>query len=469
MMINRQVLFYINNDEHEIKDSALATETLAEYLRKNCELNGTKIVCAEGDCGACSVLIRKENKYQSINSCIVPLFNLDGAHVITVEGIQDRDKLHPVQEKMIECQGAQCGYCTPGFICAMTGMVDELKKENKPITEKKARNYLTGNLCRCTGYQPIINAALKVDLNSVTLQEDKYQSTLEHLKSQKRDQASTVIEDTIYLPHTLGEAIKLKESIPGIRICAGATDLGVVVNKGKSSYQKILHLQKITELNNLHISGDQLHVGANISLSKFENFIQGHLPHLKELLHIFASPQIKNQGTIIGNMVNASPIGDTIPFLLITDSVIQVESLMGKRSIPLKDFYQGYKKIDLKSNEIVTGITISLPNKKDFYRLYKVSTRKDLDISTVTFAILKTPDKCRLALGGVGPTVSRIEIIENKLANNSIDQKLINDLKNDLTNLIHPLSDLRASKEYRLKVAQNFLQKFFDEYQGAAT
>jgi xanthine dehydrogenase small subunit len=466
-MINDHILFYINKDEHKITESSLATTTLAEYLRKNCELNGTKVVCAEGDCGACSVLIRKGDKYQSINSCIVPLFNLDGTHVITVEGIQDENKLHPVQEKMIECQGAQCGYCTPGFICAMTGMIDELKKENKLITEKKARNYLTGNLCRCTGYQPIINAALKVDLDSVTLQEDKYKSILQNLNSQNRDQTTTVIEDIIFLPQTLKEALDLKQKLPELKICAGATDLGVVVNKGKISYKKILHLQKISELNILSINGNQLHVGANISLSKFEYYIKDHLPHLKELLHIFASPQIKNQGTIIGNMVNASPIGDTIPFLLITDAVVQVQSSKNKRSVPLKDFYQGYKKIDLKPEEIVTGITITLPQKKDFYRLYKASTRKDLDISTVTFAILKTDKKCRLALGGVGPIVTRMETIENKLSGNIINQNLIDELKNDFANLIHPLSDLRASKEYRLKVTQNFLQKFHDEYQGA--
>jgi xanthine dehydrogenase small subunit len=468
-MLNNHIFFYINKDEHRITESSLATTTLAEYLRKNCELNGTKVVCAEGDCGACSVLVRKDDKYQSINSCIVPLFNLDGAHVITVEGIQDETKLHPVQEKMIECQGAQCGYCTPGFICAMTGMVDELKKENKPITEKKARNYLTGNLCRCTGYQPIINAALNIDFNSVTLQEDKYQLTLQNLNLEKRDQSSTIIEDTIYLPHTLKEALHIKETIPEIRICAGATDLGVVVNKGKISYQKILHLQKVSELNTLSIIGNQLHVGANISLSKFEVYIKDQLPHLKELLHIFASPQIKNQGTIIGNMVNASPIGDTIPFLLITDTVVQIQSNKKKRSVPLTDFYQGYKKIDLKPDEIVIGITITLPQKNDFYRLYKVSTRKDLDISTVTFAILKSSDKTRLALGGVGPIVMRMETIENKLTKGTINQNLIDELKNDLKNLIQPLSDLRASKEYRLKVSQNFLQKFFDEYQGAQT
>jgi len=351
----------------------------------------------------------------------------------------------------------------------MTGMVDQLKKENKTVTEKRAKNYLTGNLCRCTGYAPIINAALAIDLKEVILQEDKYQDILNRPELSHNLTQSTSIENTIFIPLQLSEALEIKKTHPEIRICAGATDLGVVVNKGKTTYQKILHLQKIAALNTIYIDNNQLYVGANVTLTDFENYIKSQLPHLKDLLHIFASPQIKNQGTLIGNMVNASPIGDTIPFLLITDAVVEIQSSSLKRNVPLQNFYLGYKQLDLKADEIVTGVHVTLPQKNDFYRLYKASTRKDLDISTITFAILIGKDRTRFALGGVGPIVARIDLIEQKLAKSPIDQKLINQLKKDIITLIHPLSDLRATKEYRLKVAQNYFQKFLDEYSGVVT
>ncbi len=450
---------------------------LGSFLRNEQSLTGTKIVCAEGDCGACTVLLAKDVgsdgklNFLPVNSCILPLYLINGAHVVTVEGIAETQgmnfNLHEVQQKMVDCNGAQCGYCTPGFICSMVGAVEKLKSENKVITEKKAKNFLTGNLCRCTGYQPIIDAMTSLDLSKTVLLKNQYKNE-EWIKNVKSLKSMSVLmnfgDKKLYLPSSLSEAIKLKEEDHAIRIIGGATDVGVVVNKGKLETPKAMALYHIEEMGKI-ISDEQfITVGATVTLSEYENYIEKSHSDLAGILHIFASPQIKNQATLIGNVVNASPIADTIPFLMVSDALIMLESVNGKREVPLPQFYVGYKKLDIKNNEIVTGIKIPHLKTNEKLKLYKVSMRKDLDISAVTFAARiefngKTMSRVRLALGGVAATVLRLQSLETFLTGKAFDPAIFEEASLELSKIISPLSDLRASKEYRLLVAQNYFKK----------
>ncbi|MBC7428720.1 MAG: FAD binding domain-containing protein [Bacteriovorax sp.] len=472
------------NDQLIVIEGEKAFMPLGNFLRNEESLTGTKIVCAEGDCGACTVLIAKDVdssgklSFKAVNSCILPLYLIDGAQVVTVEGIGKSTgmnvDLHEVQSKMIDCNGAQCGYCTPGFICAMAGMAEKFKSENKKITEKNTKNYLTGNLCRCTGYQPIIDAMMSVDLNKTELLKDRYHSA-SWISEMKRIRSTSVemkfSDKSIFLPAKLSEALALKAKDLDIRMVAGSTDIGVVVNKGKLSTPKTMALYHIEELGKISHDEQFITVGANVTLTEFEEYVEKHFSEMSKMLHIFASPQIKNQGTLIGNVVNASPIADTIPFLLVSDAAVELQSDKGSRDVVLKDFYVGYKKLNMDTREIVTRIRIPVLKKNEKTRLYKVSMRKDLDISAVTFAARivfdgKKMSQVRIALGGVAATVSRMTEIEKSLAGKDFSVSLFENAATSLDQYISPLSDLRASKEYRMLVAKNYFKKFAQEIGG---
>lgn len=476
-MENRnKIIASINSKRIEI-DGDKAFMTLAQYLREKECMTGTKVVCAEGDCGACTVLLARDTgpdgklAFKSVNSCIIPLYLIDGASVVTVEGLKTETELHPVQQAMVECNGAQCGYCTPGFICAMAGLVEKTKGENKPITEKKAKNFLTGNLCRCTGYQPIINAAMKIDMSKAVLLKDRYYDAewLEEIKQMKNHSLTMNLGDKkIYLPVTKTEALKAKSADPELRLIGGATDVGVVINKGKMTAPKALALFHIKELKTISHDKNFLTVGATATLSELEDYIENILPDLKNILHIFASPQIKNQATLVGNVVNASPIGDTIPYLMTADALVVLENVNGKREVVMKDFYLGYKTLNINKDEIVTAIKIPMLKFNEHVKLFKVSLRRDLDISAVTFAgIVEVENNkmknARFSLGGVAATVVRLKDIEVKAVGADFKRDTFEDFAKMVPTLIHPLSDLRASKEYRIKVSQNFFLKCFDE------
>lgn len=469
------------NDQLIVIEGDKAFMPLGNFLRNEESLTGTKIVCAEGDCGACTVLIAKDVgadgllSFKAVNSCILPLYLIDGAQVVTVEGIGKQVgmniELHEVQEKMIDCNGAQCGYCTPGFICAMAGMAEKFKSENKTITEKNAKNYLTGNLCRCTGYGPIVDAMTSVNLDKTQLLKERYHSA-DWISEMKKIRSTSVemkfSDKSIFLPAKLSEALSAKALDGDIRLVAGSTDLGVVVNKGKLSTPKAMALYHIDELRKISHDDKFITVGATVTLTEFEEYVESHFSEMAKMLHIFASPQIKNQATLIGNVVNASPIADTIPFLMVSDAVVELQNSKGSRDIVLKDFYIGYKKLNMDASEIVTRIKIPVMASNEVTRLYKVSMRKDLDISAVTFAARVVIDgkkmtSVRLALGGVAATVARLNDIETKLTGMDFSVKAFEDAAETLNQYIKPLSDLRASSEYRMLVSKNYFKKFAKE------
>jgi xanthine dehydrogenase small subunit len=270
------------------------------------------------------------------------------------------------------------------------------------------------------------------------------------------------------LPTTLASAVSLRHASPTSRIIAGATDIGVLVNKAKTSLQEILVLNKVSELHKIENTPTGVFIGAQVSLTDVEEFVRTSHPELKRLLHIFASPQIKNQGTLLGNILNGSPIGDSIPALMALDAEIQFASNNGTRKVALKSYYKGYKVFDKTDDEIATGILIPALKGEYLSRFFKVSLRKDLDISAVTFAaVLKVQDgtlaEARIAMGGVGPCVIRLPQVEQLLVGKAFNEKTFADAGVLAASLITPISDLRASREYRQLVTENLFKKCFHE------
>lgn len=455
---------YINGERYDVSDQD-AFLPLADFLRYRKHKTGTKIVCAEGDCGACTILVSKDENYQSynsINSCIGFVFQFAYKSIITVDALSNGDSLSTVQDAMAKNHGAQCGYCTPGIICSLTNLANDAKEKNFTICDKKTKNYLTGNLCRCTGYEPIIRAANEIDLSSFIPLRDKY--TLSSIKKESLLISSDLLE--VFIPVSLKDALRYKNDNPTCRIVSGATDLGVQSNKRRIKLEKILYLGMISELDNFTEHDDKVEVGALVNLSDLEKKIESNFNELSNLLKVFASPQIKNAGSIVGNLANGSPIGDTIPFLLVSEAKLEIQSIDSKRIVDINNFYLGYKTFDLKPNEII--IKVIIPKTDDIFKLYKVSLRKDLDISAVTFAgrISKENKKIKdikLALGGVAATVLRLTEIEKDLLGSDLD---INQFKNaaiKVKGMINPFSDVRGSSEFRKQLSHNLLMKFYKD------
>ena len=460
-----EIVFHINGAEHHIGGDAVM-QSLSRYLRYDERATGTKIVCEEGDCGACTVLVgRRENgevRYRPINSCIQFLFQMDGAHVVTVEGLS-RDGLTPLQESMVRCHGAQCGYCTPGFIMAMAALYETPRR----VGVEEVRAGLTGNLCRCTGYEPIIKAALEVEAQP-------------RIRDLYPDYAGPAADDrpvrvgNFFRPATLEDAVTFKAANANCVIVQGATDFGVWRNKRGFAPGAVLSLDGIEGLDELRVEGNELIVGGRTTLAAIEEFVADRIPELARILDRFGSPQIKNAGTLAGNIANASPIADTLPFLYVTGAKLELTGTKGQRSVPIESFYRGYKTLDLAADEIITRIRIPLASRDQTLRLYKVSKRSHLDISSFTAAFLMRRnndriESIRIAYGGVGPVILRLPKTEAFLSGRPFAPETFEEADPIARAEITPISDVRGSRDFRLQLAGNVLRKFyFDVRDGAA-
>ncbi len=444
------IAFSINGREHRVRGQMIFT-TLANWLRYEVGATGTKIVCEEGDCGACTVLIRRstEEDFKPVNSCILSLFQLDCASIVTVEGLG----MNAVQQSMIVNHGAQCGYCTPGFVVAMSAMFESCDR----VSEKQVRDALTGNLCRCTGYEPIIKAALAVDGSSVR--------KLREIYSAVPDARDAVLIESFFAPTSIEDAVRFKAEHPGCTIVQGATDVGVWITKRGFAAPAMLSLAKIGTLDELREENGHVVVGANVTLTAFEEFIRERIPELYRILHVFGSPQIKNAGTLVGNVANGSPIGDTLPYLFVADAQLEIAGTSGTRLVPIDRFYRGYKQFDLRPDEIITRVFV--PVVTDRLKLYKVSRRFDLDISAFTAAIrLRVNgaiEEARIAYGGVAPTVIRLPKTESYLIGKAPTLDVFERAGEIARSETTPISDVRGSAAYRHQLAGNILSKFWYE------
>lgn len=480
------LLVYLNGEPLQVRGSD-AFLTLSDFLRERMVLTGTKIVCSEGDCGACTVLVGRPTEtsrleYQGIDSCILFMHQLDGAHVVSVEGLSPEGKLHPVQQAMVDCFGSQCGFCTPGFVGAMVAKMESLTENESPdsVTCDDWKLALTGNLCRCTGYVQILEAAAAcADAGGRSRIETLYPSA--DIASPLRQAATETVHlcapprygsdlpREMFLPVTLDEGLVFKSSHPSARIINGATDIGVLTNKGRVTPDIVLSLAKIGGHSSITMTDDSVvRIDMRATWADVESWAREALPAFYEIVIRFGSPQIRAAGTLVGNVGNGSPIGDSLPLLFVMEAELELANAAGSRRLPVTEFYRGYKDFDLQPDELIIAVHLPMPAANETLRLYKVSKRNDLDISTFTAAIRMTIEgqnivDPRIAYGGVGPTVVRLPKTEAFLSGKSMDESTFREAGLIAREEITPISDVRGTADYRFQLAENILQKFFHE------
>ena len=471
------VVFYVNGKRVQVSDERIFMP-LANFLRYERNQTGTKIVCAEGDCGACTILQARPKtmqnpetplEYVSCNSCILPVFLVDGCSIVTVEGMEiSKTELDPIQKSFVACNASQCGFCTPGFIMATASLYEQ----KQCPTPKDVKNYLTGNLCRCTGYDSIIKAGCNVDNTQRQKIQERYfdaKATQDLLEHRQIPIEMKWNEAYYFAPTTLSSAVSIQKNYQA-RLISGATDLGVQINKGRFRDKTFLDLRLIPQMYEIAELDDCVKIGAKVNWEDMRRFIKKTHPEYAEFLHLFASPQIKNVGTLIGNVANASPIADSTPYLMAAEATIHLIGHQGEREVPMVDFYKGYKILNMKEGEFITHISIPKQKQSDIAKLYKISARRDLDISCVNMAVIAdiqdgTVHDIRLAYGGVGPVVKRICDVESFLKGKLLDSQTILDAVSMVSESITPISDVRGSMQFRTRTAQNLLKKFFFEIQ----
>jgi xanthine dehydrogenase small subunit len=480
----RPIRFFHRGQVVEIS-GAQPTRTVLEWLREDARCTGTKEGCNEGDCGACTVVIGElaaaDDKaavrglaLNTVNACIQFLPTLDGKALFTVEDLKAMTDapLHPVQQAMVECHGSQCGFCTPGFVMSLWSTYEHHGACATQPSRQQLADDLSGNLCRCTGYRPILDAGQRMfDLPPAPLDTAPAIAALRQLQTVE-DFDYRANADTFHAPKTLDALATLREQKPNAQLLAGSTDVGLWVNKQFRALGDIIYVGEVAELKRIEVLGDQLVIGAGASLEAAWRALAQRWPSLTEVWLRFASPPIRNAGTMGGNVANGSPIGDSPPVLMALDASITLRKGARVRSMPLPDFYLDYMKNQLEAGEFVQAMSVPLAGPRRTVRAYKISKRFDCDISALcaAFAIELDGDvvrSIRLAFGGMAATVKRAAKTEAALTGQAWTQASVNAAKAVLATEFAPLSDMRASAAYRAQVVQNLLQRFWLETRSA--
>lgn len=480
-MSERPITFFFRGGQQQI-ENVVPTMTVLQFLREYTQTGktrqtGTKEGCAEGDCGACTVvigeLVNDNLQLRNVNACIQFLPTLDGKALFTVEDlhhllpVQD-GILHPVQQAMVDMHGSQCGFCTPGFIMSLWSMY-----ENEPHSPSKDKisDYISGNLCRCTGYRPILDAAQKAyDYPRVLLQRQKVINVLKEIKALPALHLNNYGQQ-FFAPKTLQDFAALRLQLPQARIVAGSTDVGLWVTKQGRDLGDMLYIGQVEELKKIVVTDHALTIGANVSLNDAFIKISDFYPDLQELQRRFASMPIKNAGTLGGNIANGSPIGDSMPALITLGTRLILRVGEQTREIALEDFYLDYQKTALQLGEFVEAIIIPLREEQTRFKFasYKIAKRFEQDISAVCAAISCELDthyvahKVRIAFGGMAATPKRAKYAEAILEGQQLTAELMVQAQEALSQDYQPLDDGRASSAYRLHVAKNCLQRFYVE------
>lgn len=454
-------------------DGVEPTKSVLNYLRENLRRTGTKEGCAEGDCGACTVVVAELDgdgvRTRTVNACLQFVPVLDGKALFTVESIRQPDgRLHPAQEAMVACHGSQCGFCTPGFVMSLWGLYVKHPPGAVRPDDREVRTALTGNLCRCTGYRPIIEAGHRM-FDLPPAQFDRA-ALRRQLLAIRRDQSLEYAAAgcRFFAPRTLAELVALRAAQPGATLLAGNTDVGLWVNKQLHDLGDIVYIGEVAELKTIVQSASAMRIGAAVPLEDAYAALARHYPELTEMWERFASPPIRNAGTLGGNVANGSPIGDSMPALIALGAQVVLRSTRGARTLPIEDLYLAYQKKAMAPDEVLEAVEVPLPAADLRFRTYKISKRYDSDISAVCAALAlrldgQTISACRIAFGGMAPIPKRAANAERALVGQSWTEASARAAGAALAKDFAPLTDLRASAAYRLDVARNLLQRFYLE------
>ena len=468
-MTSNTIRFVWENKIHSISNLD-PNETILNYVRLKLKKTGTKEGCSEGGCGACTVVLGelKNNKiiYKAINSCIGFLPSLEGKQLILVEDLVSKNgTLHTVQDAMINYHGSQCGFCTPGFVMSLFAMYKNFSSYNK----ENIQDSISGNLCRCTGYRPILDAGKSLNNVNRSDQFDKNKKKIINLLKKINSENISLKngKKKYFSPKSINELIKNIKENPNSIFLSGGTDLSLNVTKERKDINNIISLNSVKELKFIKKKNSNIEVGATTSLIEFESFIKEYYPDFNVILKRYGSVQIRNVGTIAGNIATASPIGDTLPLLLSLDAKVVLQKISKKTILPLKNFFISYRKTKLKKGQFIHSIIIPI-FKKNIFKAYKVSKRIDDDISSVCASFnLEINNKkiknIKIAYGGMAPIPKRATNCEKTLINSTLSEESFEKAKKKLEKDFNPINDMRATKDYRMEVAKNLLMKCFIE------
>jgi xanthine dehydrogenase small subunit len=478
------IRFLLDGEIREVGDCD-PTRTVLEYLREDLNRTGTKEGCAEGDCGACTVVVAEPDaakgglQLRAINSCIRFLPTLDGKELFTVESLRDGSSLHPVQKAMVECHGSQCGFCTPGFVMSLFALYKNVAAPSR----RQIDDALAGNLCRCTGYQPIIDAAKRMYAPELRRDGrtwidrprqsgdgavDADASRVDALRKLRQEGCLTITGSgrRFYAPDSIAGLASLIKENPQAVILAGGTDVGLWVTKQHRDLDCVIYLGNVAGMNTVTETATHIEIGAAVSLTDSMKSVIAHYLSLEELFLRFASPPIRNAGTLGGNIANGSPIGDSMPALMVLDTTLVLRSGTDTRRVPLDEFYIGYQKTARKPGEFLEKILVPLPGRDQGVASYKVSKRFDQDISAVCAAFRVQLDgdrveEAKIAYGGMAAVPKRALHCEAALRGARWDETAVRAAMNALAKDFEPISDMRSSAAYRRQVSANLLYRFF--------
>jgi xanthine dehydrogenase small subunit len=465
------------------------TMTVLEYLREVAHRRGTKEGCAEGDCGACTVVLGALDprtgrvEYRAVNSCIRFLPTIDGHELVTVESLStSAEDLHPVQQAMMDHHGSQCGFCTPGFVMSLFA----LYLQDPAPTRERVIEALSGNLCRCTGYRPIIEAGVQMGGYPTPARWGREAchdlSRCEALRAIQREQPLRL--PGFFAPRTVDELAAELEKEPKSLVLAGGTDVGLWVTKQLRELPPIIYVGAVAELKQIHHDGATLEIGAAVSLTDAWRELATAYPTLTEMAQRFGSPPVRNSGTLCGNLANGSPIGDSLPVLIALDAELVLRKGFASgvefppsagpcvRTVPLEEFYLGYQRTALEPGEFVTAVRVHTRT-TGWIAAYKLAKRFDQDISALSVAlVIRVEDgrvaDARIAFGGMAAVAKRAAAAERALIGAPWAESSINTAVEKLAEDFKPLTDMRASSAYRLQGAGNLLRRFYFEHSGTA-